>query len=271
MRVSQDVLEVLDRSRTDGPNLYLPPGQLDRKLYEAVNKALVCAGGKWTRGAKAHVFAGPAEDAIEPILLTGEITDAKREFQAFYTPPDLAHEVVRLAQVGPDHLVLEPSCGDGALVSPIVATGALVDAYEIRPEPAEEVRDRFGNDCTVAVGDFLEVEPRPVYDRVTMNPPFAKQADARHVLHAAKFLAPGGRLVAIMSASVTFRDTPLYREVRDLVTANGGSIDPLPEGSFKESGTGVNTVLVSFTLQQGFVTAGQALPATTLAQVGASA
>ncbi len=34
-----------------------------------------------------------------------------------------------------------------------------------------------------------------------MNPPFSRQQDIRHVMHAAKFLKPGGRLVAVMGAS----------------------------------------------------------------------
>ena len=31
---------------------------LDRKLYVEVNSALAAIGGKWVRGAKAHVFEG---------------------------------------------------------------------------------------------------------------------------------------------------------------------------------------------------------------------
>lgn len=245
MRVSQTVLEILDRCRTDGPNLFLPPGQLDRKDYEAVNKVLTAAGGKWTRKVQAHVFACDADEALDPILLTGEVTDAKREFEAFYTPPGLAHDVIRAAGIGPDMLVLEPNGGDGALVGPAIAAGAIVDAYEIRADAADELRDRFGNDCAVHTGDFLAIEPQDAkHDRVVMNPPFSRQADARHVLHAYRFLKPGGRLVAIMAASVTFRDTALYAEVRALAEHGDGSITSLPEGSFKESGTGVNTVLV---------------------------
>lgn len=244
MRVSQDVLQVLDRGRAEGGVFYLPPGQLDRKLYEAVNKALVCAGGKWDRRAQGHVFDGEAEAAVEPILLTGEITDAKQEFGAFYTPAPLAAEVIRQAEIGPDMLVLEPSCGEGALVGPAVAAGAFVEAFEIRDAAAQKVRLAWPDDCSVAVADFLTITPHRGYERIVMNPPFAKLADAKHVLHAERFLAPGGRLVAIMGAGVLFRQDALYVQVRDLVQARGGSITPLPEGAFKSSGTGVNTVLV---------------------------
>lgn len=33
-----------------------------------------------------------------------------------------------------------------------------------------------------------------------MNPPFANAADVAHILHARRFLAPGGRIVGICAA-----------------------------------------------------------------------
>jgi len=93
--------------------------------------------------------------------------------------------------------------------------------------------------------DFLATTPSPTFDRVIMNPPFTKRADIEHVLHAYKFLAPGGRLVAIMSAGVMFRGDMKSVRFRDLVTTHGGSIAPLPEGSFKAAGTSVNTAVVT--------------------------
>jgi hypothetical protein len=36
-------------------------GQLDRPTYVAVNKILDLMGGKWNRGAKAHVSPEPPE------------------------------------------------------------------------------------------------------------------------------------------------------------------------------------------------------------------
>ncbi len=75
-----------------------------------------------------------------------------------------------------------------------------------------------------------------------MTPPFAKQADIQHVLHAYDFLKPGGLLVAVMSAGITFR-SGRAEEFRKLVADRGGSIDPLPDAAFKESGTDVRTVI----------------------------
>jgi predicted RNA methylase len=249
LRLSHEVLEVLDLSITDGTALHLP-ASLDRKLYVATNKALELAGGKWDRKAGAHVFAINAADAIDPILLTGEITNRKQDFQAFFTPAELAARVVATAEICADDLVLEPSAGGGALIRPALATGALVEACELDSTAAEKLRAEFALECRVHEQDFMTMGPTDRFDRVIMNPPFAKQQDALHVLHAVKMLRPGGRLVAIMSAAVTFRETAHYRAVRDLVDGNRGTCEHLPEGSFREAGTGVNTVLISFDVQR---------------------
>lgn len=53
---------------------------------------------------------------------------------------------------------------------------------------------------------------------------------------------PGGRLTSIMSASALFRQDRKATEFRDFVELYSGEITENPEGSFKSSGTGVNTV-----------------------------
>jgi type I restriction-modification system DNA methylase subunit len=78
-----------------------------------------------------------------------------------------------------------------------------------------------------------------------MNPPFAKQADIRHVMHAMAFLAPQGRLVSVMASGVTFRTNALTENFRELMKAHNGTIEALPESTFAESGTNVNTVIVT--------------------------
>jgi hypothetical protein len=52
VKIEQAVIAVLARCETNDNTLYLPFGQLDRKLYVAVNKALEAIGGKWNRSAK---------------------------------------------------------------------------------------------------------------------------------------------------------------------------------------------------------------------------
>lgn len=244
MKVTTDVLAVLDRAETDGNALRLTGGQLDRKLYADTNKVLEAAGGKWNRGKKAHLFDGDAADAIEQIILTGEIT-TRQELGYFPTPAPIVAQLIDLARIEPGMTVLEPSAGRGAIAGPIAALGAHVDCIELQRDNVLAISDaNIGRD--LAVGDFLTWDPHPVYDRVVMNPPFARQADIAHVLHALGFLRPNGRLVSVMSNGVTFRENKATTAFRALVAERGGELIDLPEGSFKESGTGVNTVIAVF-------------------------
>ncbi|MDX2800123.1 methyltransferase [Streptomyces scabiei] len=242
MKVPATVLEVLDRAHCDGPRLILT-GTLDRKLYQDTAKVLEAAGGKWNRRAKAHLFDGEAADAIETLILTGEVTSKKQQFGYFPTPAPIVQQLLTLARIEPGMRVLEPSAGQGAIALAAAHAGAVVDCVEIQPGHAEKIRDAHHPDVTVLVADFLTTSPQPVYDRVVMNPPFARQADIAHVEHAYTALRPGGVLVAVMSAGVTFRQTAAAVAFRDRLKTAGCEMHRLPEGAFKESGTGVNTVI----------------------------
>lgn len=244
-----EVLAVLSRCATDGPRLVLPGEQLARPLYEAVNKVLATMGGKWNRRAGAHLFEGDAGDVLESLLLTGRYRDTKAELQQFYTPADLARRVVEAAGVQPGELVLEPSAGRGAIAQAAQVAGGRVTCMEIH-RPNVEHLDGLGF-YNVAEGDFLQEPADPAFDCVVMNPPFTKRQDVRHVTHAMGFLRPGGRLAAIMSAAVEYRDDQTGRDFRALVEHHGGTIERLPANSFGEAGTSVSTVLVTMTKREG--------------------
>lgn len=242
-QIAENVLKVLDAAIVEGSKVFLT-GQLDRKLYTETDKVLQAAGGKWNRSAKAHVFDSDANDALEPIILTGEYSRTKQDFGQFDTPADLADEVVGMADIDAGMLVLEPNIGLGNIAFAAERIGAVITGFEIDVARAAKAHSLLPK-ANIKVTDFLTEDPTPIFDRVVMNPPFAKQDDIRHVIHAYKFLRPSGRLVAIMSASVMFRDNKLTTEFREFVSAHGGCIKRLPEGSFKSSGTGVNACIVT--------------------------
>lgn len=83
--IPQDVLRELERAAITGEQLRLSV-QMDRKLYDQVNKVIVAAGGKWNRKAGAHLFPYDAGAAIEQIILTGGV-GPKQELGQFDTPP----------------------------------------------------------------------------------------------------------------------------------------------------------------------------------------
>ena len=238
--IPTDALAVLSEGRCESDKFYLPASPLDRKLYESVNKVLTALGGKWVTKAKAHVFGEPCEPLIEGAIETGSYV-RPGDMGWFPTPADLAAEVVAMANIRPGMQVLEPSAGEGALANEALAAGGKVTAYEIDMRRAEKLTDIVG--VSVAGGDFLSVNPEPKFDRVVMNPPFAQRADVKHVLHAIKFLKPGGRLVSIMSAGILFRTDSLTTSLRDQLD----HYEALPDDSFKASGTGVRTAVVVYT------------------------
>lgn len=164
----------------------------------------------------------------------------------FATPGALVLRLLDWADIKPGMRVLEPSAGDGAIADALREEGADVLCIEMHNSLAT-VLERKGHN--VRRGDFMNFSPPldspgdgPDFDRVVMNPPFEKGQDVRHVRHAFEFLKPGGRLVAIMSAGVTFRaDCEPFRAWVDQL---GGQIVELGAGAFKSSGTGVATVAV---------------------------
>lgn len=244
MKISQDVMQVLDRAEVDGNKLVLT-GQLDRKLYQDVNKVLGAIGGKWSPGAKAHVFEMPVADVLEPIMETGEYSRTKQDFGQFDSPPEVVARVIELASIGPADLVLEPSAGIGNIARAAAEAGGVVTAVEIDVKRCAQLA---GIPCVQGHNhDFMQSTPNPHFDVVAMNPPFAKQADIDHVLHAVKFLKPGGRLVSVMSASVMFRSNAKTEAFRAFVEGHSGSIERLPDAAFASSGTQVNTCIVTLT------------------------
>lgn len=156
--------------------------------------------------------------------------------QLFPTPPELAARMVEAADIAPGHSVLEPSAGTGAILAalPTVRPDGHVTAVEISSGLLYKL-EPFADE--IVCGDFLQQNGNlGKFDRILMNPPFANAQDIAHIQHAVKFLKPGGRLVAICAGG------PRQHEQLKPIAATW---EPLPAGTFKDSGTNVNTVLLT--------------------------
>ena len=251
--ISEPALAVLSGLEFTDTTAKITGGQLDRKLYVEVNAALEALGGKWNRKAGAHTFPGDPKPLIDDLIDAGGYVDQKKALGFFETPPEIAERMAAWAAVQAGELVMDPSVGHGALLRPLASTPCVITAFDIAPERDPElsklVRRLPPLSFLGEFRDFLTVNPkdfRPV-DVVLMNPPFARQQDIAHIIHALAFLKPGGRLAAIASGSVTYRQDKRAVAFRELVAAHGGTIEPLPEGAFKASGTSVRTVLITLT------------------------
>lgn len=233
MKISDDVTNVLANSKIESNNLFLPEGQLDRKLYVAVNKVLEALKGKWNRKTKSHVFNVSPVDIIDEILLTGEYVDEKKEFQFFETPSDLAKQLVEMADIQPGESILEPSAGKGKIAELIKSCNCV----ELNQANREYLLKRG---FKLVGEDFLKFDGS--YDVIIANPPFSKQQDIDHVNRMIDIAKR--RVVSVMSSSVMFRDNKKTVLFRERIKSLGGSIELLPEKIFAESGTNVRACII---------------------------
>lgn len=240
-KLTPEVREVLERSIITDRALTLP-NQLARPLYEAVNKVLLAAGGKWNRSAKAHLFPKDPRVILGLALETGGIVDEKKKLQQFFTPEIVARNLVETVGINAGDTVLEPSAGRGALALIARAEGGEVRCNEIDMDLVTALRSQGFPTTSL---NFLVMDPPTTgYDKIVMNPPFANEQDIQHVEHALKFLTPGGSLGAIMGAGVKFKQSKRAEAFRARVEALGGWFEDLEAGAFDESGTGVSTVML---------------------------
>jgi predicted RNA methylase len=220
---------------------------------------------KWHRNGNLHLRFKRADLVREANRLIAEhfgqtigaapdVATRRREppepdAEAFFpTPGELVEQMIAKANLSPGLTVLEPSAGDGAIALPAAAvTGGHVVCFEVCPSRTAGLRAALGGSGRVINDDFLRYQAgEHRYDRVLMNPPFTRGADALHVLHALDFLAPGGRLVAIVSGAIHGPADGMrpHAELRRAIERRGGQVIRLPAGSFKNAGTSVDTAMV---------------------------
>jgi hypothetical protein len=157
------------------------------------------------------------------------------EFPGYFpTPTDICKQMVELASLSDGMKVLEPSGGKGSLCESITeAASVQLDVCEVQYTLRKLLQLKGFN---VIASDFLELEPKPQYQRILMNPPFGRGAqEVHHIHHAYKCLAPFGRIVAIMPESITFRKDLIYREFREWLKDKCYLNEALPDGTFLAS------------------------------------
>ncbi|KAA8604176.1 hypothetical protein AL036_21930, partial [Salipiger aestuarii] len=204
---------------------------------------------------------GAAGDiAAAKLLASRLLTETRRSeqqirLQQFSTPLPFAALVLQAAAIRKGETVLEPSAGTGALAAFAARAGVTLLLNEIDPFRQRLLRALFGGEVTGHDGehidDLLQMPVLP--DVVVMNPPFASSVDrsrdkhiaAKHLIGAAKRLAPGGRLVAIMPPGFTpERDAAHWSRACGLLTPRLALT--MPGQVYRKLGTSVETQLMVF-------------------------
>jgi len=256
MKLTQEVIEVLNKVSVTLKDktflLYLPPGQLDRKLYTQVNAVLEELGGKWKGGkVKAHIFDKDPRGKLTDACGNGSIVTAKDE--DFYpTPREVATTLVQKAvgylDISKPWSFLEPSAGTGdiAYIVPYMGCESFI-LVEMNKDRAQYLRERFNGFDKIAVfeANFLKCDPliKKEFDIIIMNPPFSNNQAPKHILHAWSMLKSGGVLGAIIPPTCETREQKVYLELQEKVMVHKKWSQELPEGTFKEAGTTIKTVM----------------------------
>ena len=181
---------------------------LSKKEWSNLSLFLNRVGGKWSTTKQAFEMVRNPSLIIERIKEVG--TRSFNKFSLYETPKAVTDFICEycLNEFIPSEesiiRVLEPSCGGGSLILPVLAElkkrypkyTIKLDAYDIDPINVMLCKE-LGFDIERA--DFLKVEPDPKYDLVVLNPPFQGKAYLKHIKHAQRFMKQNKRscLIAV--------------------------------------------------------------------------
>lgn len=168
-------------------------------IAEAVT-VLESIGGAWSDEGWWQFDYDP-RDVIADIVSSGCIPDQKAH-QFYPTPESVGLVAVEMAEIGNQDQCLEPQAGHGNLAA--LMPKDRTTCVEISELHCSILKARGFN--TVHC-DFLKwAVTAQKFDRIVMNPPFSEGRAMVHVETAAGLVKPGGRLVAILPASLKGKD-----------------------------------------------------------------
>ena len=198
---------------------------------------------------------GAAKNLATRLLTETRRSEQQIRMQQFSTPLPYAALAVRAAAIRKGETVLEPSAGTGSLAGPMKRAGAKLMLNEVDPfrqQMLDVVFDAQASGHNAEhIDDLLTSTIAPSI--IVMNPPFASSVDrsrdkhiaAKHLIGAAKRLAPGGRLVAIMPMGFTpERDAAHWARAMSLLTPR--LTLTIPGQIYRKLGTSVDTQLMVF-------------------------
>jgi len=198
---------------------------------------------------------GTAKNIAMRLLTETRRSEQQIRLQQFSTPLPYAALAVRAAAIRTGETVLEPSAGTGSLAGFAKQKGTKLLLNEVdlfRQRLLDVVFDAqtTGHDAE-HIDDLLTSPTAPSV--IVMNPPFASSVDrsrdkhiaAKHLIGAAKRLASGGRLVAIMPMGFTLeRDAAHWTRAMSLLTPRLALT--IPGHVYRKLGTSVDTQLMVF-------------------------
>ena len=161
----------------------------------------------------------------------------------FPSPAPVVDAILDRAQLREGLTVADTSAGTGAILDGVKEQFGIIGAAYEKNHTLNEILALKG--YNPIQGDSLDVIPDQQFDRILINPPFENQQDIDHIRHSFEhFLKPGGRMVAICWPGIFTNPYKKAQAFRDWFAELGGEVEDMPEGSFKASGTNINTKII---------------------------
>jgi hypothetical protein len=240
--MNEKTKEVLQKVKINNNQIKLPNIQLDRKEYMDIKKELEKIGGKWKGGkTSAFVFNINPKDRLEEIL-KGKKINIKQDFQFFETPSELVKKIIQLGEITPEHSILEPSAGQGAIIEQLnQITDKQISFYEALDDNLCVMLDKNLNSFYKGT-DFLQNKEK--FDRIIANPPFKNNQDIDHLKHMYNSLKKNGIVVCITSTQWVYGKQTKQIQFRNWLNQINAEIIDVEEGAFKTSGTNIPTKII---------------------------
>lgn len=252
-------IEVLQACTVEGNIIKLPAQQLERKLYEEVADSLKKIGGAW-KGGKVFgfVFKTDPTELLSKIA-EGEKINIKQDYQFFPTPAAVADRMIEEALDFKKDLicyvnlesqlvkVLEPSAGQGALIDALYREIGQVQvyAYELEPTNRNHLKINYPNVLLNGEPDYLKHDSTFLYDLIIANPPFKNNQDIDHIYKMYDQLGKNGRIVTLASTHWMLSINKKENQFRQWLTDKNASVVKIAAGAFAESGTKIETVMIT--------------------------
>lgn len=189
----------------------------------------------------AEYYGQVLPDSYEHTEKPQESKEVSKDLQFYKTPLKAVERLIDSIYFNDGDVILEPSCGDGAILDGLRAginkhryDKIDFDLYgvEFDYNRCMQAREKGYN---VFNANFLTFTSNTKFDKIVMNPPFYGKHYFKHIKQAYSLLKDGGEIHCIL---------PITAIEHGLIDEYKHSIIHLPVGSFRESGTNINTIIV---------------------------
>lgn len=175
----------------------------DKAVRKEADRVLEAIGGVRVEKGDYWLFPFDPWTVLSEVIASGCIPD-KQSHQFYPTPESVGAVAVEMADIGPEHSVLEPSAGHGHLAD--LLPKDRTTCVEISPLHCQILRAKGYTD--VVEGDFIlwSASCGKRFDRIVMNPPFDQGRAKMHAEAAYSILNPGGVLTSVLPAGMRGKD-----------------------------------------------------------------